>query len=378
MQFSKVAVDLPLPQFANPNAFVAVDDQFAIVVFTRLGMPAVRLRRPESKVTVATSGEYPTVALDHFIELVAWQPGVGEICCLGQKESWLQGSVVKNEHHVLDLSGPGKGAAAGPIIWGGFGPKYWMGGKADRIWPQRCLPDGLLIATVARPIVLGRAEHGSQRRQILVVIDVRKPLAETRTKPQVEPSKNAWPVPLHLRAAGPARVGKPLIGITLSCQVSGTGKEDVVVLRPTAHRVDSWLVRPILEVEHALSGMVEQLVAEGTGIGVLVEQAKDTLHGEVGAVLPSIDVQEVAVDGSFPDRQSTLGKNHLAPGTARWTPNRMIQKGLAPDGEIGRKRLLREGFFRSRFRSLLGVNLWWGGLGTFLMLLLPRLPVIGH
>lgn len=95
-------------------------------------------------------------------------------------------------------------------------------------------------------LVLAEVDEICHRSDVLVIVDVGQPFTKARAKSQVQPTQNPGAMSRHLLLSGPARVGEHPIGKSLSGQVPSARKEDVMILRPGAHRIHARFIRPIL------------------------------------------------------------------------------------------------------------------------------------
>ena len=115
-----------------------------------------------------------------------------------------------------------------------------------------------MVARVADLLVVDEVDQREQRHHVLVVVDVREPLAEAGAKPQIEPALDAAARHLVLLAPSLARIREALVGKQLPGQQPGAGEENLMILGPRAHRVPARLVGPVLEREHRAPRPVEE------------------------------------------------------------------------------------------------------------------------
>ena len=101
-------------------------------------------------------------------------------------------------------------------------------------------------------VIGGKIVEREQGGQVFIIINVRKPFAEPSVETQIQPAQNSLAIEFHFLLPSFARIGENFIGIHLPGQICGGCKQDVVVFRPGAKRVDAGFVGEIFEVEDGL------------------------------------------------------------------------------------------------------------------------------
>ena len=140
-----------------------------------------------------------------------------------------------------------------------------------------------------RDVVVGRELGQRDRRlEVLLVVDVRVPLAEAEPHPVVDPPLDQRAGVRHVVGAGRPVVGEGLVGERLTGEVLDGVEQDLVVLRPVPPLVDDprrlRLVVPVLERQHQASHVVAGVGRQTAPVVGSVPEVDEGDHVEVGGI----------------------------------------------------------------------------------------------
>ena len=102
---------------------------------------------------------------------------------------------------------------------------------------------------VANPCVICKVDQVDQRGDILVVVDVRVPLAETVQPAQVQPALDPRQGVIHVLSAGHPGIREFGVRVALSHEQLHRVEENLMVLGPVGHAILAGFVEPVFEIE---------------------------------------------------------------------------------------------------------------------------------
>ncbi len=128
-------------------------------------------------------------------------------------------------------------------------------------------------------------DEQAQRRDVLLVVHRRQPLRESEPEPQPEPVHQPSACVVAVLRSRTAVVAERLLAVRGAGEVLGGREQQLVVLRPEAHRVVAGFCHPVLEADQRALDLLLR------GLGDLAPQHdREQRDGpEVGAVAPRVD-----------------------------------------------------------------------------------------
>ncbi len=93
----------------------------------------------------------------------------------------------------------------------------------------------------------------------------------------------------------PTAVAEQAAGEHLTGKEGSRSEKNLVVLRPGAHRIDTRLAGPVLELQNAALCPDNEIVLQTRMVAETVQQPQDTVHHKVSTVFPLVDVIQASM-----------------------------------------------------------------------------------